>query len=322
VWLSAISESSTRPDVVAPEDSMKGRNKSKFLTRAAVLIGGLCVFASARTWNASTEQFKLLKGHMIVTPVTVNGMGPYEFLLDTGSNTTLISAEFARTLRLRPIDRVELVTAAGSQIVPRAQLESLAVGAKSAKNLEALFSDLREVRAGAPEIRGVLGMNFLARFSFLIDYHERRVEFEDDDELEKSLRGERAPIEAPEGRALITSGGKERLRLVLDSGTPTLILFDAGGRRSELNWERGEPQSLLARSDLGSRVVWQKRLREFSVGGADFYGLPVAVIESRTARESRIEDGLLPTGLFQSVYFNYRKKFVMLNPSRENGSRK
>ena len=168
---------------------MKERIKSKFLTCASVLIGGLSVFASARTSAASTTQFKMLKGHLIVIPVTVNGAGPHEFLLDTGSNTTLISSEFAHALRLRPIDRVELVTVAGSQIVPRARLESLAVGEKVVKNPETLFSDLREVRALKSEIRGVLGMNFLAQFNFLINYRERRIEFEDEDEKEKSLRG-------------------------------------------------------------------------------------------------------------------------------------
>ncbi|MGH9767560.1 MAG: retroviral-like aspartic protease family protein [Blastocatellia bacterium] len=293
---------------------MKERNKSKFLTCAAVLIGGLCLFASAQTLAASTTQFKLLNGYVIVIPVTVNGAGPYEFLLDTGSNTTLIGAEFARALRLRPVDRVELVTVAGSRIVPRAQLESLAVGAKVVKNLEALFSDLREVRAVKPEIRGVLGMNFLARFNFLINYREQRIEFEDDDELEKSLRGARLPIEWNDGRTLISSTGKERLRLMLDSGTSTLFLFNAGGRLSGLNWEQGESRPLRASSDLGSQTVWQKRLRSFSVGGANFYDLPVAVMESKTAHQGRIEDGLLPTSLFQSAYFNHRKKFVMLNP--------
>jgi hypothetical protein len=70
----------------------------------------------------------------------------------------------------------------------------------------------------------------------------------------------------------------------------------------------------LARSDLGSRIVWQRRLRGFRVGGVNFYDLPAAVMESETAQSDRIEDGLLPTCLFQSVYFNHRKKFVILNP--------
>jgi predicted aspartyl protease len=294
---------------------MKERNKSKFLTCVVVLIGGLCVFASAQTQPASIAQFKLLNGYLIVIPVTVNGAGPYEFLLDTGTNTTLVSAEFARQLRLRPIDRIELVTVAGSQIVPRARLESLTVGAKTAKKVEALFSELREARAVKPEICGVLGMNFLAQFNYLINYRERRIEFEDDVELENSLGGERLRLECYEGRAIVLarSASKESWRLALDSGITNLLLFAADWRDLKLDWAQGEPQRLTARTDLGSQVVWQKRLRSFQIGGANFYDLPAVVMESKIAGEGRVEDGLLPTSLFQQVYFNHRKNFVILN---------
>jgi predicted aspartyl protease len=294
---------------------MKERNKSKFLACVVALIGGFCVFTSAQTQPISTAQFKLLNGYLIVIPVTVNGAGPYEFLLDTGTNTTLVSIEFARELRLRPIDRIELVTVAGSQIVPRARLESVAIGAKSATNLEALISDLREVRAVKPEICGVLGMNFLAQFNYLINYRERRIEFEDDAELENSLSGERLPLECHEGRAIVSarSAKSRRWRLALDSGIPNLLLFGADGRDLKLDWTQGQPQRLLARTDQGSQTVWQKRLRSFNVGGANFYDLPVAVMELNVAGEGRVEDGLLPTSLFQQVYFNHRKNFVILN---------
>ena len=292
---------------------MKARHKSNFLNCVASLIGAIYIFVGAQTF-ASTTQFILLNGYVIVIPVTVNGMGPFEFVLDTGTNTTLISVEFARAMRLRPVDRVELVTVTGSRIVPRTQLESLSVGSKTQNNLEALFSDLREVRAVKPEIKGVLGMNFLARFNFLINYTERRIVFEDNDELEKALRGPRLPLEAPidgeDGRGLINRTGN--LRLKLDSGSPTLILFKTGGR-ADLNWESDEPP-LQARSDLGDQLVRQKRLRCFSLGGVSFFNLPVALMESKAASGSRIEDGLLPTSLFKTVYFNSQKKFVMFNP--------
>lgn len=297
---------------------MKERNKSKFLACVAVLIGGFCVFTSAQTQPASTTQFKLLNSYLIVIPVTVNGAGPYEFLLDTGTNTTLVTVEFARQLRLRPIDRIELVTVAGSQIVPRARLESLTIGATTAKNVEALFSDLREVRAVNPEICGVLGMNFLAQFNYLINYRERRIEFENDAELENSLGGARLPLECHEGRALVfaRSAKSRSWRLALDSGISNLLLFAADWRDLKLDWAQGESQRLLARTDVGSQGVWQKRLRSFQIGGANFYDLPVAVMEPKVAGEGRVEDGLLPTSLFQRIYFNHRKNFVMLNPNQ------
>jgi predicted aspartyl protease len=294
---------------------MKERNKSKFLACVVALIGGFCVLTNAQTQPASIAQFKLLNGYLIVIPVTVNGAGPYEFLLDTGTNTTLVSAEFARQLRLRPVDRIELVTVAGSQIVPRARLENVTVGGKTARNLESLISDLREVRAVKPEICGVLGMNFLAQFNYLINYRERRIKFEDDAELENSLSGERLPFECHEGRAIVLArpAKKKSWRLTLDSGIQNLLLFASDWRDLKLDWAQGEPQRLLARSDLGSQIVWQKRLRSFSIGGVNFYDLPVAVMESKVAGEGRVEDGLLPTSLFQQVYFNHRKNFVILN---------
>jgi predicted aspartyl protease len=297
-----------------PEDSMKERKKSKILTYASALLGGLIWFASAQTLAGSIVKFKLLRGYMIVIPVTVNGAGPYEFLLDTGSNTTLVSVEFARALRLRPIDRVELITVAGSQIVPRARLQSVAIGSKSAVDVEAVFSDPREARAISPEICGVLGQNFLSLFNYLINYRERLIEFDDGGELEKSLRGERTPVELREGRALITSAGRERLRLALDSGAPAMILFNVDARMLGLYQEPGDPLTFRLNSNLGSQVVWQRRLRNFSVGGVEFNDLRVALCEAEYGCPGRVEDGLLPTSLFQNIYFNHRKKFVMLNP--------
>lgn len=293
---------------------MKERSKSKFLICATVLFVGLCSFASARPRAVSTVNFKLLEDYVIVIPVTVNGAGPYEFLLDTGTNTTLVSAEFAQALRLRPVDRIELMTVTGSQIVPRAWLESVTVGAKTATNLEALLSDLREARAVKPEICGVLGQNFLSRFNYLINYRDRRIEFEDENEMERSLRGARLPIEWNEGRALITPSEGSRLRLALDSGTPAMILFNDDARVSDLNWEPGAPQTFRLSSDLGSQVVQRRRLGKFSLGDVEFRNLPVILRGAKTARENRFEDGLLPTSLFQSIYFNHRKNFVILNP--------
>jgi predicted aspartyl protease len=293
---------------------MQQRSKSKILICATVSLASFYSLASARTRAVSTVNFKLLEGYMIVIPVTVNGAGPYEFLLDTGTNTTLVSMEFASSMRLRPIDRIELVTVAGSQIIPRAWLQSVAVGAKSATELEALISDLREARAVKPGICGVLGQNFLSRFSYLINYRERRIEFEDEDEMEKSLRGARLPIEWNEGRALITPDGKARLRLVLDSGAPAVILFNAGARVAELNWEPRDQRQLRLNSSAGACIARQRRLREFSVGGAEFHDLLVTHCEAKDGCEGRAEDGLLPTSLFQSIYFNHRKNFVIFNP--------
>ena len=155
---------------------MKERMRSKFLVYAAVLCGGLFLFMSGQVSAATIVKFKLLRGHVIVIPITVNGSGPYDFILDTGASTTTVSSEFARVSRLRPADRVELVTVAGSRFLPRAYLSSVSIGAKSVENLEAIINDLTEARAISSGIHGALGQNFLSQFNILIDYRERQIE--------------------------------------------------------------------------------------------------------------------------------------------------
>jgi predicted aspartyl protease len=273
-------------------------------------VACLILLSSVGSVCATPVNFTLRSGHLIVIPVTVQGSGPHDFLLDTGANTTLVTPEFARQLRLRPIDRIELVTVSGSQLLVRSQLEQVSVGAATARGLEVLISDLREVRAAAPSVRGVLGENFLSQFNYLIDNRARRLEFETGTELETNLNGTRLPWTEQAGRWLASVPiNKERWRFVLDSGLATMILF----ARSEmaLEWASGVAESRQMHTDFGSRAARQRRVRDLQLGPVKFTDLPVVVLVAEPARS---EDGLLPMSLFERVYFNYRKGYLILNP--------
>lgn len=278
---------------------------SKFVACAAWLLLSSSVCAA-------TVNFTLRRGHLIVIPVTLNGAGPYDFLLDTGASTTLVTPEFARQLRLRPLDRIELVTVAGSQILVRSQVERVTVGQHSATDVEVLISELREVRAVAGNLCGVLGQNFLAQFNYLIDYRAQQLTFEEGTELETRFCGTQAPLTAQEGRLLVSLPVKQQTwRLLLDSGIGTLLLF--ARRELTLDWAptAGEPQ--LLSTDFGRRTVLQQRVRSLQLGPVKFADLPVTVAAGPVG-DGRVENGLLPTSLFQRVYFNQRRGYVILNP--------
>lgn len=296
---------------------MKKRNISKLLITIAVSFAGLLFFEQNQILAADSVKFKLMREYIIVIPVTVNGAGPYEFLLDTGTNTTLMSNEFARRIGLRPVDRVSLLTVSGTKIVLRSHLESIAVGSKSVANLEVLFSELREVRSVKSEICGVLGQNFLRRFNYLIDYRKQQIEIEDQDELENGLCGERQSIESHAGRTLISvkyPSADQSWRLVLDSGMPTLLLFAPAWQRLKIDWDQTGKTIVRLKSDVSSQLVEQRRLPGFKIGNERFDDLPVILIDSQRLDEGRIEDGLLPMSLFQKIYFNHRKGYAILNP--------
>src|SRR5258708_4147794 len=138
--------------------------KSSILLSVAVLI--LSTSANGET----TVRFRLVHGFAIIVPVMINNSGPYDFLLDTGTNTSMISRELADKYSLRIVDQACLHTIAGTQTVPRGYLDRMTLGRKSVLNLEVMAADVSGARRLDSDIAGILGLNFLGRFNYIIDY--------------------------------------------------------------------------------------------------------------------------------------------------------
>src|SRR5450631_3510745 len=63
--------------------------------------------------------FERLRGQTIAVPVILNGRGPFQFVLDTGTDSSIIDAHLAQELGLKPVDSLTLLTATGEKTVPR-----------------------------------------------------------------------------------------------------------------------------------------------------------------------------------------------------------
>jgi predicted aspartyl protease len=256
-----------------------------------------------------------VRDYLIVVPVLLNGEGPFEFLLDTGANTTLIDAGLAARLGPQSLDRVSLVTAAGRQSLVRARLQSLTLGGRTLAGVEVLSADLRDLRLVDARIRGVVGWNFLSEFNFLLDLAGRRIEFGGDGTLARRLDGPRHPFEEGEGMPMVGAHfpqrSGDRLRLVLDTGVPRLALYGAKARAGSR--ARDEGQWVRVSTVAGSRKVLASLVEALQVGDETFRQLPALLMPDEETPETRIEDGLLPLTLFRSVYFD-RDNFVIFNP--------
>ncbi|MDQ3950569.1 MAG: retroviral-like aspartic protease family protein [Gemmatimonadota bacterium] len=115
-------------------------------------------------------------GAALVVPAFVNGRGPVELILDTGATLTCLDTALVREFGL-PERRAVLGAAVGVRGAGRVRLvrvDSLRVGAASARGLTACALDLRALRSVGPEIRGLLGLNFLRSFRVTLDF-EREV---------------------------------------------------------------------------------------------------------------------------------------------------
>ena len=255
--------------------------------------------------------------YLLVVPVFVNGRGPYDFVVDTGTSTTLIDPELASENAVQPVDRLILKTPAGETAVPRCFLDTVSMGSEFQNHVETLVQPLAELRSLDHRVRGVLGMNFFRQFSFLIDYKHTFVElFASSDTLDVKDQTE-VPVEFSQGEMLIRVASKSApqgsWQLTLDSGIAQPLIFrnhilPAASRKMEAGMMRVSTNTSQRSADV---VV----VNEIDFAGSRLHYVPFVVLRKDLTSQDAPGDGLLPTSLFHAILFDRENSSVILNPN-------
>ena len=109
---------------------------------------------------------------LILVQAHLNGRGPFQFAVDTGTSTTAISPQLARDLNLRQAI-IPPVTTGGAQInVSAARIESFAVDGASLRDMDVIVGDFLEMLSTVigVQLNGIIGYNFLKLYKVVIDY--------------------------------------------------------------------------------------------------------------------------------------------------------
>lgn len=259
--------------------------------------------------------FRTAQDHWMIVPVYINARGPFDFLVDTGTNTTLIDVNLAAELELKPAGRALLTSFTGSEVVPRYLLGSLSVGAKSVAGLPALAQDMREVQGVDPRIRGILGLNFLLEFAFLLDYGLQQMELYDPFETPKFATGTQVPIQVVGSRILIVTATKASVNgswsLALDSGTPKIGVFEnriRGSQNSPWSWD-GRVRVVTHSSSFSAYTC---TVRDLALANLRLRDLAVIILPTNPGLQRGIEDGLLPAALFRRILVNAKQNYAIL----------
>jgi predicted aspartyl protease len=265
----------------------------------------------------SEIRFRLVHDTLVVVSVMAGEEGPFDFVLDTGADTTIVDPSIAPKLSLAPLGSVQQTTLAGVQTLARGSIRALSAGPVHVENLPVLVQDLAELRKMDSHIEGIAGQNFLSHFNYLLDYRKHLVRIELASEIRDAIEGDQVPMETIENRMIVASEaqsrGRAKLRLLLDSGANSVVLMRAASQTLNLpTQERG--LEVTSSGQVGLKVG---RVHVLTIGSKQFHDIAVALPAAEPTE--RIGDGLLPTALFQGFYVNNREGFVVLNPhARKN----
>src|SRR6266705_3885111 len=99
---------------------------------------------TAATLSPNSNKFRLVGGAqpLILLPVRVNDRGPFDFILDTGAGTSLLSSELAKQLGVTILGSKEGQSAGGKVSVSLAKVDSLAVGETKVDDVDVGIVDL------------------------------------------------------------------------------------------------------------------------------------------------------------------------------------
>ena len=104
----------------------------------------------------------------MTAPGTVNGLGPYQFVVDTGANRSVISRELAAALKLPSAASAPLHSVAGMEMVETVRIEHLAVS-----GLDVPSDQIPILPANRLGADGLLGVDGLGGRRLIMNFRER-----------------------------------------------------------------------------------------------------------------------------------------------------
>jgi hypothetical protein len=297
-----------------------------FVTMATFTLSTLHAESHCPAGIASVTP-RFVQRALIVIPVRINQSGPFDFMVDTGSQVTVIDPSLAAELNLRPQGRVGLVSVASVAQASVTLLDRLEADSHVVEKSPALVQDLRQIQTADPRIRGVLGESFLAHFDLLIDYEHKLLCLDETSAMRESVRGEHVLFVPPQHPAdelpfmerlvisvHLSGTGARAILLQLDSGCDGPILY-AGSKNPEVQVLVHSAALQGGKTTSAQRAFAVVPPQTMQIGNQILSNIsfvtPVNILESLPSRH---EHGLLPTVLFQRVFISGRDHYVVFNP--------
>jgi len=219
----------------------------------------------------SAEDIDMIEGHAdpaerMTVPVAVEGTGPFRFLIDTGSQRTVVSSEIAARLALQPGPSVRIVGVAGVGQAATARVQALAFGKQSLADLTVPLLDDRHIGAD-----GIIGTDALQHRRVVLDFAKETISV-----------GTPREVGGNSGYEIVVRARRRDGRLIL-----TDALID--GVRTDVVVDTG------AAGTIGNRAL-QQALREKNLGTGAIVSVTGQVVWADFGLARKLDLGALSIG--------------------------
>ncbi len=211
----------------------------------------------------------------MTVPVTIDGQGPFRFMIDTGSQATVVTRGLSDKLQLRPVGVATVVGMASRVPVQLVALDGLEFAERVFDNISAPMLEARHVGAD-----GILGLDSLQDMRVLIDFRSDTIAVDQASELGGN-RGYEIVVRARRklGRLIITDA-------VID-GIRTAVIIDTGAQNSVGNMAlsrklRANKTEMVSATDVNGETMTgaQDIARMLKIQGMQINNVPITFTDS------------------------------------------
>ena len=273
--------------------------------------------ADAPGADAETIAIDRDRASRMTVPVSIDGRGPFSFMIDTGSERTVVSRDIASILALEFAEIARLVSIAGSKMVQTVYLPEVTLGRRNYGELVAPMLEPQHIGAD-----GILGLDGLQDQRILFDFLENAITVEDvtqrartgDFEIVVSARRK-------SGQLIFTDAtiGGRRISVVIDTGAQSnignLALLKRLGSSSRVSAAQASLTSVTGQTIMADVGLAQ----DFRIGRAQFDYVPIVFADAEAFRELGLDKtpalllGMSTLRLFNRMMIDFKQRRVLFD---------
>jgi predicted aspartyl protease len=269
------------------------------------------------------------KRQRMTVPISIGGKGPFDFLIDTGAERTVISAELARELSLEPGKSAMMHSMSGSGEVQTVIIPQLQVSKNKVSGIHA--PALKQMHLGAA---GMLGIDTLQAQRITFDFERQKMTVTPSSTPARRYAPDEIVVRAQSrlGRLVLVDASidGEKLMVVLDTGAEVTIGNEALRRKLARKRKLRDTVPIELISVTGGRMVADyTRAAQIRLGGVLINDFPIGFAEVHPFKQLGLSDrpalllGMDALRLFAQVtvdFANRKVRFHSPELRRSNGT--